>query len=239
MKLPIILKTKDFVAFNKPAGMLVHHTENMEHRPGEVTLADIACKEFPEIEKVGDKPDVRPGIVHRLDKDTSGVIIVPRNQKYFEFLKGLFQRHEIEKKYLALVGGRLLGVGRIDLPIGLKPGTVKRSVRARNMKMVKEAITDYKVKHIYQAETMGRAVFYTLVEVTPRTGRTHQIRVHFASQGHAIVGDTMYGPLANALGLSRQFLHAESIEFSTPQGNRIRIEADLPDDLKSVLAKLK
>ncbi|MFA5870706.1 MAG: RNA pseudouridine synthase, partial [Candidatus Paceibacterota bacterium] len=103
---------------------------------------------------------------------------------------------------------------------------------------VKEAITDYRAKKMYISESMGRAVYYTLLEVIPRTGRTHQIRVHFASMGHPIVGDAIYGPSGNALGLNHQFLHSESLEFSTATGKRIRIEADLPDDLKQVLEKL-
>ena len=239
MNLKVIMKTKDFVAFNKPAGVLVHRAYEMKPREGEVVLADEALKLFPEIAKVGDDPQERPGIVHRLDKETSGVIVVARNQKFFEFLKEQFKQHTIEKHYLALVSGKLLGMGRIDKPIGLKPGTTRRSVRARNMKMVKEAITDYRAKKIFVSEAMGRAVYYTLLEVIPRTGRTHQIRVHFAAMGHPIVGDTMYGPKGNALGLTRHFLHAESLEFSTPDGKRVRIEADLPDDLKKALEKLE
>ena len=238
MTLKVIMKTKDFVAFNKPAGVLVHRAYGMEPREGEIVLADVAKEMFPEIANVGDKPEERPGIVHRLDKETSGVIIVARNQKFFEFLKERFKNHEVEKHYLALVSGKLLGMGRIDKPIGLKSGTTRRSVRGRNMKMVKEAITDYRAKKIYISEAMGRAVYYTLLEVIPRTGRTHQIRVHFASMGHPIVGDTMYGSKGNALGLMRHFLHSESLEFSTPGGKRIRIEADLPADLKKALEQL-
>jgi len=238
MTLKVIMKTKDFVAFNKPAGVLVHRAYGMEPREGEEVLTDIALKLFPEIATVGDKPEERPGIVHRLDKETSGVIVVARNQKFFNFLKERFKNHEVEKHYLALVSGKLIGMGRIDKPIGLKPGTTRRSVRARNMKMVKEAITDYRAKKMYISESMGRAVYYTLLEVIPRTGRTHQIRVHFASMGHPIVGDAIYGPSGNALGLNHQFLHAESLEFSTAAGKRVRIEADLPKDLEGVLEKL-
>ncbi|MFA6407318.1 MAG: RluA family pseudouridine synthase [Candidatus Paceibacterota bacterium] len=236
----VIYKTKDFVAYNKPAGMLVHRTHETKEGQGEKTLADIAIEEFPEIKKVGDDPELRPGIVHRLDRHTSGVIIVARNQKFFEFMKGLFQTHQITKTYCALVNGRLMGKGTIDTPIGLKPGTVKRSVFAKNMKMVKEAITEYKVRKMYQKEGFGgRAIYYSLVDVTPKTGRTHQIRVHLASIGHSIVGDALYGQKINSLGLARQFLHAESIEFSTPDGNRVKLEAELPKELRDVLEALE
>lgn len=236
-----IYKTRDFVAFNKPAGMLVHAVRGFEGREGAETLADIAEKEFPEIKKVGDDPETRPGIMHRLDKDTSGVIIVARNQKFFSFMKGLFQNHQVKKTYVALVNGRLLGSGTIDTPIGLKPGTIKRSTVARNMKMIKEAVTDYKAAKIYQQSVFNGkgAVYYTLVHVTPHTGRTHQIRVHLASIGHPIVGDTLYGQKTNSFGLNRHFLHAESIEFGTPDGNRIKLEAELPPELQKVLHTLE
>jgi 23S rRNA pseudouridine1911/1915/1917 synthase len=229
---------KDFVAYNKPAGMLVHGVQGVSS--GGATLADIAVAAFPEVKKVGDDPELRPGIVHRLDKGTSGVIIVARTQPFFEFLKRQFQTHQVRKTYRALVTGRLLGKGVIDTPIGLKPGTVKRSTMARNMKMVKDAVTEYRVEKAYQKEGFGnRAVYYSLVEVMPKTGRTHQIRVHLASIGHPIVGDTLYGAKTNPLGLTRQFLHAEAIEFSTPQGNRLRIEAELPEELQAALTVLE
>lgn len=236
----IIYKTKDFVAYNKPAGMLVHGVRGLEGREGGQTLAEIAEAEFPEIKTVGDDPETRPGIMHRLDKNTSGVIVIARNQRFFSFMKNLFQNHQVNKTYVALVNGRLLGSGTIDTPIGLKPGTIKRSTVARNMKMVKEAVTDYKVVKIYQQSVLqGKgATYYTLVHVTPHTGRTHQIRVHLASIGHAIVGDTLYGQKTNSFGLDRHFLHAESLEFSTPDGNRVKLEAELPAELQKVLTTL-
>ncbi len=239
--LRVIHATKDYVAFNKPAGMLVHGIKGFEERTAGHTVADRAVKDYPEISRVGDDPATRPGIVHRLDKDTSGVIVIARNQAFFSFMKHLFQNHQVKKTYLALVNGRLLGKGVVDLPIGLKPGTVKRSTRARDMKMVKEAVTEYEVVKVYQKSVLeGRgATYYSLVRVTPRTGRTHQIRVHLASIGHPIVGDTLYGPKANGLGLERQFLHAESIEFSTPDGNRVRLEAELPPELQKVIDALE
>lgn len=229
----VIYKTKDFLALNKPAGMLVHP---VFHKGGKERTQDVSpvvtdwlLKHFPEVKSVGDNPEGRPGIVHRLDKDTSGVLIVPRNQKFFHYIKGLFQTHKMQKTYLALVRGRVLQKGIVNAPIGLRPGTTKRSVRGKNLKMVKEAITEYVPIRVYESAT--------LLRVTPRTGRTHQIRIHLASIGHPIVGDELYGKQKSE-GLSRQFLHAESIEFTTKKGERIKIEAPLPLDLKKVLAEL-
>jgi 23S rRNA-/tRNA-specific pseudouridylate synthase len=109
------------------------------------------------------------------------------------------------------------------------------------MKMVKEAITEYQVEKVYQKSVFeGKgAAYYSLVSVTPRTGRTHQIRVHLASISHPIVGDTLYGPKVNGLGLTRHFLHAESIEFATPDGNRVKLEAELPPELQKVIKSLE
>jgi len=181
--------------------------------------------------------------VHRLDRDTSGVLLVARTQPFFEYMKRLFQAHEVEKTYLALVHGRVKGPGVINTPIGLRAGSVKRSVRARHMKMVKEAITEYRPLKVF--ERLGGGELFTLVELTPRTGRTHQLRVHLASIGHPVVGDALYGVKGNPLGLPRHFLHAESIAFSLPaqaglpNGKRMRFDAELPDDLKYIVDGLR
>ena len=180
---------------------------------------------------MGDAPQIRPGIVHRLDKDTSGVLIAARNQKFFDYLKNLFQNHEVKKTYLALVWGELKSGGVIEKPIGLKPGTVKRSVRARNMKMIKEAVTEYKPLNF-----LGKnGEKFTLVKLMPKTGRTHQLRVHMASINHPVVGDSLYGPKTNPWNLNRQFLHAESVEFTSAEGKRVKIEAGLPEELQKIL----
>ena len=143
----VIYEDENFVAVNKPAGILVHaaHAES-----GEPTLVDWLSARYPEIRSVGDDPKNRPGIVHRLDKDTSGVILVARNQDYFDYLKGLFQKREIQKTYLVLLSGRLKASrGIIEKPIGLKPGTVKRTTKTDRAKLVKEAVTEYLVKRAW------------------------------------------------------------------------------------------
>jgi 23S rRNA pseudouridine1911/1915/1917 synthase len=264
-----IYEDKNFLAVYKPAGVLVHATYSMKHEAknnkknatcymlhASGTLVDWLIKKYPEIKKVGDDPKIRPGIVHRLDKDTSGVILVARNQKYFEYLKNLFRTRQIKKTYLALVYGELEPkVGVIKKPIRLKPGTIKRTVWRG--KMEKEAITEYKVLKYFiktrintdmNTDKYGcnisinpcsnpyKSATFSLLKVMPKTGRTHQIRVHLSSIGHPIVGDSLYGPKTNPLGLERLFLHAESLEFSTANGKRIKIEAGLPKELQNIIS---
>ena len=231
----VVYETAKFAALSKPAGLLVHETaiskKNLERAE---TLADWVAEHYPETKSVGDDPASRPGIVHRLDKDTSGIMLIARDQGYFEYLKNLFQTHQVRKTYLALVRGRVKEKeGRIEKPIGLKPNTVKRVVGGRKMKDVKEAITEYRTAGHFEAD--GKE--YTLLEVSPLTGRTHQIRVHLASIGHPVAGDRLYGG-GGDLGLNRQFLHAESIEFPESPGRRIKLSADLPDELQKTLGKL-
>ncbi|MDE2144831.1 MAG: RluA family pseudouridine synthase [Patescibacteria group bacterium] len=232
----VIYESPDFVAVNKPAGLLMHETAvSKKSDIKEKTLAGWAANKYPEILSVGDDPETRPGIVHRLDKETSGVVLIPRNQKYFEYLKSLFQNHTVKKTYLALVKGRVKNEsGAIDKPIGLKPGTVKRVVGGRRMKDIKEAITEYRVKSRF--EINGKE--YTLIEATPLTGRTHQIRVHLTSIGRPVVGDKLYGGEDSFLNPRRQLLHADSIEFPVASGKMLKISADMPEDFKEVVSKL-
>jgi 23S rRNA pseudouridine1911/1915/1917 synthase len=232
--LSVIIEEPEFVVVNKPIGILVH--PSLHHPEKEITLVDLLRKKYPEINTIGDEPKLRPGIVHRLDRDTSGVLVVARTQGFFSYMKELLQKRIARKTYIALVHGFMERKnGIIDIPIGLKPGTTKRSVRARNMKMVKPAVTEYKT--LEQFEYDGQK--FSLLELFPRTGRTHQLRVHLSSVNHSVVGDQMYGRRENPWGLSRQFLHADSIEFDLPSGKRIRASADLPDDLVKILKKLR
>ena len=249
MKLSIIYQDNDIVVVNKPAGMAVH--KGVAEK-GE-TLADWLIEKFPEIKQVGDEPELRPGIVHRLDKDTSGVLVAARNQKSFEFLKNQFQKREVVKKYLALVEGNLknnlptgqAGNGVIDLPIGRSRSDFRKKLVSDNAKGVsREAITEYKVLERFGSvrhsmSNTGRP--YTLVEAYPKTGRTHQIRVHFKAVGHPIVCDSLYGGkrMTCPFGLARHFLHANFLEFVSPSGAKLKLEADLPEDLEKVLAGLR
>lgn len=229
----ILYETPSFVVVNKPSGILTHHVKNQE--PGVSALTDLLVAWYPETQSVGDSPVDRPGIVHRLDKDTSGVLIVPRTQEAYEYFKAEFKSHRIQKTYLALVHGTPPLVGNITTPIGLIPGTVRRSTMGKHMKMVKEARTDYSVLETFTKD----GELFSLIELTPKTGRTHQLRVHLNSSGFQIVGDQLYGKKKNPWSLSRQFLHAQFIVFTTSDGKKLRIEADLPDDLQKILKDLK
>jgi len=205
------------------------------------------------MKKVGDEPELRPGIVHRLDKDTSGVLVAARNQKSFEFLKNQFSAHslklskegrdlayggqkrEVVKKYLALAEGVLKNDnGTIDLPIGRSASDFRKKLASDSAKgELREAVTEYKV--------LEKFPDYTLVEAYPKTGRTHQIRVHFKAIGHPIVCDSLYGGkrMTCPFGLARHFLHANFLEFVSPSGARLKLEADLPEDLAEVLEGLR
>ncbi len=234
----VIYKDKNFLAVYKPAGLLVHPVNNL--KLGTLNLKPPALtnwllENFPEIKNVGDEPEIRPGIVHRLDKDVSGILLVPRNQKYFEYLKNLFQTRQIKKNYLALVYGEVKPEkGIIDKPISIKSGTIKRTVHQG--KDEKQAVTEYRVLKSFKFQAPGfKEDDFSLVEIMPKTGRTHQIRIHLASIGHPIVGDTLYGKKTNPFSLKRIFLHAESLEFSPAEGKRIKLESELPDELKNLL----
>lgn len=235
MEPKVIYEDKNFLAIDKPAGLLVHPTANSKEK----TLVDWLLKRYPEVKKVGDLPagrqvQARPGIVHRLDRDTSGIILIARNQKSFEYLKNLFQIRAIKKTYRALVYGRvMLKKGIIEKEIKIKSGTTKRTVfRGRSEKA---AVTEYKVlKHFDN---------FSWLEVQPLTGRTHQIRVHLASIGHPVVGDKLYGHKKpreiRLLNIDRQMLHAYSLEFSPSPGKRLKLAANLPEDIKSALQHLQ
>lgn len=213
LKPKVIFKNKDFLIIDKPAGLLVHQSvlnrKDLAIAKKEETLVDWLIKNYPQIKKVGDDIENRPGIVHRLDRETSGLMIIPLNQDSFNYFKNLFQEHKIKKTYLALVYGNVKSDNFvIDKPIGIKSGTTRRSVHC--VKMSKNAITEFSVVKRYQYKDQ----FLTLLQVHPKTGRTHQIRVHLAYIHCPVVGDKLYGRKKDIFPeISRQFLHAEVIEF--------------------------
>ncbi|MDP3953464.1 MAG: RNA pseudouridine synthase [bacterium] len=226
MEPKIIYENKDVAVINKPAGLLVHD----DGKGSEETLVDWLRVNFPEVATVGDDPAERPGIVHRLDKDTSGIMLIPRTQAYFEYLKDLFQQKRIKKTYWAVVkGSPRKDEGVISSPISIKPGTIKRTTHGG--KMTKEAVTSFRV--------LRRLDGYCLIEASPKTGRTHQIRVHLASIGSPVLGDTLYGSKKNKEEVPRQMLHARGIEFQLEPGKSVRLVADPPDDFQDALADLE
>lgn len=239
MKEPeIIFENKDFIVVNKPAGLMVHaarvgarrHAAAGAARSAEPTLVDWLTARYPEIKNVGDDPVLRPGIVHRLDKATSGVMLVARTQTSFEYLKKLFQEHQIKKTYYALVSGVPKNkTGIIDAPIGIKNGSLKRSIHSQ--KMAKAAVTEYSVVKVIEKNEKEKFAF---LKVSPQTGRTHQIRVHLASIGHPIVGDALYGNKANAAAAPRLMLHAAALTFLDSTGGRFEFEAPVPPEFSDL-----
>ena len=246
----IIYEDENIIVVNKPAGISVHPDTKPTRSVlvgGDETLVDWLIKRYPEIKNVGEDP-LRPGIVHRLDKDTSGILIIAKTQPAFEYLKKQFQERKVKKIYLTLVVGELKDkTGVIDLPIGRsKKSPLIRLASLKARGMLREAITEYKVLESFDigcqkspTSDVGNGKF-TLVEVYPKTGRAHQIRVHFKAIGHPLACDKLYAKNPQCpFGLLRHFLHANAIELTLPDNSRSRFEADLPDDLEKVLEGLR
>jgi 23S rRNA pseudouridine1911/1915/1917 synthase len=222
LPLEILYEDSDIIAVNKPAGMVVHSGAGRHSG----TLVNALLHRFRALSKLGG--ELRPGIVHRLDRLTSGVILVARTDAAHRNLAEQFSSRRVEKVYLALVHGRMkTDRGKIATPITRDP--VRRVRMTAKLTRGRSAITDYKV--------LRRLEKFTLLEVRIGTGRTHQIRVHLASIGHAVAGDKLYGAPASTLG--RYFLHAQRISFASPaSGDRITVEAPLPAELEQYLDNL-
>ncbi len=222
--LTIVFEDKDLLVVDKPAGMVVHPAAG--HEGG--TLVNAVLGHAPDL-VVGNAE--RPGIVHRLDRDTSGLIVIAKNDKALKNLQAQFASRTVHKTYLALVDGRVqVQQGRIEAPLGRDPHDRKRfSVKAAGV--AREAVTVFRVAQ--------RLRDHTLLLVEPQTGRTHQIRVHLAFIHHPVVGDEMYGrSRKNALGLERQFLHAWRLAFMHPGTEQpLEFIAPLPADLRAALVQ--
>ena len=223
LPLDIIYEDEDLLVVNKAAGMVVHPAPG--HRDD--TLVNALAAYCPGI--VQEDSGLRPGIIHRLDKDTSGLIIIAKNAVAHLALAGQMKRHEIIKRYLALVEGVVaLDQGSIDAPIGRNPR--HRQQMAVTVVKSREARTHFRVQQRFSRHTL------LLLEL--ETGRTHQIRVHLRAIGHPVVGDPVYGSgnINRGLSLGRQFLHAFQLIFTHPTtGDVIHLEAPLPKDLQAVL----
>ncbi|MEK7075249.1 MAG: RluA family pseudouridine synthase [Patescibacteria group bacterium] len=242
LDIKVIFENNDILIIDKPAGLVVHPAPGYKG----VTLAEGLLHKYKDIKVIGED-EIRPGIVHRLDKDTSGVLFVAKSQKMFEHLKDSFQKRTVKKQYITLLAGHLPSKhGFINTPIGRHP-TDFRKMTVNLPKEPKEAVTEYTVLEYlpFKGEKIkGHKSIdeFTLVRVNLHTGRTHQIRVHFSSLGFPIVGDALYGPKSNCsfgLDLKRQFLHASNIEVQLPDKTWVEAHADLPEDLKKVLIDLK
>lgn len=237
MDIKIIFENEEVIVVNKPAGLVVHSDE----KTNEPTLVDFILKNYPEIKDVGEpviyngKEIARPGIVHRLDRETSGVIVIAKTQESFLNLKKQFQERKIEKIYNAFVCGRLNPPdggksGIIDRPIGKSKSDFRQwSAQHGARGELREALTHYKV--------LEKNKDFTYVEVTPKTGRTHQIRVHFKAISHSVVCDKLYAPKRGCgLGFERLALHARTLSFRLLSGEIITAEAELPQDFEQALS---
>lgn len=235
--LDIVYEDEHLLVINKPAGMVVHPAPG--HPEG--TLVNALLAYAPELAAGQERPaegDRRPGIVHRLDRDTSGLIVVARSEKVQRTLQRQFAERQVTKAYLALLDGHLQPAwGRIEAPIGRDPNHRQRMTVLPGGR---EAITEYHVLEQFAHQVGPAAGRYSLVEAEPHTGRTHQIRVHFASINHPVLADPVYGRRRCPLPLQRQFLHARRLAFQHPVARkRVDLEAPLPSDLEQVLALLR
>jgi 23S rRNA pseudouridine1911/1915/1917 synthase len=230
LPLPIVYQDRDIVVVDKPAGMVVHPAAG--HATG--TLVNALLHHVHDLSGVGGEK--RPGIVHRLDRGTSGLMVVAKHDAAHAELARQFHDREVEKEYVALVWGEMLAGRRIDAPIGRDPANRKKmSARARRSR---EAVT----RIVRAVPIHGRQL--TLAHVAIHTGRTHQIRVHLSAIGHPIVGDAVYGGVRRRVPgdlravshLTRPFLHAARLVFHHPQdGRRLEFTSPLPADLQGVL----
>lgn len=234
MRLKIIYENEDILATDKPAGIIIFP----ENKINQKTLIDYLLEKLPYLKNVGQPP--RYGIAHRLDKDTSGILLVAKNNKTLEFLQKQFKTGKVLKKYLALVVGSLkTNQGEIETLIGRSPKDRKKqkafsfSEPAAKRKGKRLAITEYQVLKKFKD--------YTLAEVSPKTGRKHQIRVHFAHLGHPVAGDKIYGFKRQSVpqGLTRHFLHAIYLKVKLPNSQVKEFHSPLTEDLKKILNKLK
>lgn len=233
----VVFEDDDVIVVDKPAGLVVHHGAG--RRGG--TLVDGLLARFPDLARlaeVGVGDATRPGIVHRLDKGTSGLLIVARSARAFDSLSRQLREHQAERRYLALAAGIVEPrQGIVDAPIGRSTRRPDRmAVRAAG----RPARTRYEVRHWYRAPVEA-----TLVEAALETGRTHQVRVHLAAIGHPVVGDDRYGgpgarpaALTARLGAGRLFLHAWRLSVEHPAGEPMSWESALPADLAAVLDTL-
>ena len=259
VKFGVVFDGKDFAIIDKPAGLVVHPSHT--HKKG--TLVNGLLARWPEIRGVGEDP-LRPGIVHRLDKETSGLMAVAKSQPVFLWLKKQFQDRKVEKKYIALAYGNIIqNKGEITAPIG-RFGVKQVAINSVNKGLLgnvnksRNARTGFKILARYSGFTplevavprssgiapKARARLltgFTLVEAIPYTGRMHQIRVHFKYLGYPIAGDKKYAGkrISKVIDLPRHFLHSSYLSFNLPSGERVEFKSELPDELQAVIDQLE
>ncbi len=237
MNISILYEDSDVIAINKPSGLLVHS----DGRGNEETVIDWILEKYPEVEEVGETQImsdgsiiVRPGIVHRLDAETSGVLLIAKTEDGFADLKAQFQTRSIKKEYRAFVYGVMKKDHEIiNRPIGRSKSDIRLYSAQRGARgTLREAITEYTV--------LKRGKEYTYLSLSPHTGRTHQLRVHMKAVNYPIVCDRLYAAkYPRALGFERLALHALSITFQTLHGEQMTIEAPFPDDFRKAITSFK
>ena len=255
MEPTVLYEDKDILAINKPAGLVVHS----DGKTTEPTLVDWLLKRYPETSPVRDREGsqrefisngiknvgeswqspkgqeiLRSGIVHRLDRETSGVMLVAKTEQAFKTLKEQFQNHEIKKTYHAFVYGKMkVKKGTINRPIGrsnkdFRMWSAQRGARGE----MRDAVTEYIVLNTKEG--------YSFVEVHPKTGRTHQIRVHFKAISNPLVSDSLYAPgRENTIGFKRLALHSHEVEFKGPDGKSHTVKAPYPEDFEKAVLWLQ
>ena len=227
-KIKVLYEDSNILAVDKPSGILTCPDQRTDDPSTSLRIKenvfDIFKKKYPKLE-----------LVHRLDKETSGVLLFAKNKKAHEFLKGQFQSREIKKTYLTIVNGSVKNDhGIINKPIGRSPADFRRRLAGRGARgEMREAITEYKV--------LGRYKDYTFLEVEMKTGRRHQIRCHFSYLKHPIAGDKLYAFKNSKIpdGLTRQFLHAQKLKIQLPNGSAEEFISELPEELKKILNALE
>jgi 23S rRNA pseudouridine1911/1915/1917 synthase len=224
--LDIIFENDDLLVVNKPAGMVVHPAAG--HSSG--TLVHAVLGYEPDIEGIGGEE--RPGVVHRLDKETSGLIVLAKNERAHRWLQDQFRLRKVDKTYLALVDGKPpTPSGRVEAPIGRDPGHRKKMAILSPGKG-REAVSEYRTLESFRE--------HTLLEFHPHTGRTHQIRLHCAFLGCPIVGDAVYGKRNFTVDINRHFLHAAKLSIVLPNESQPRLfEAELPEELGKALEEVR
>lgn len=236
-KIKIVFENKDFIIIDKPAGLIVHN-DGKDKTKDIDSVAKQIINLYPEIKSIGEQDEryERSGIVHRLDTDTSGIMIIARTQKFYDFIKTQFQGHGIEKEYHAVVYGHFKDdKGYIKDPIGRSKSDFRKYVCGRHARgELRSAETYYEI--LSKGEVKGEKISY--LKVLPKTGRTHQIRVHMKHIHHGIVADSLYMPNNPNLGLTRQALHAYKLTFKNHNGEILSFEADIPKDILDLLGQI-
>lgn len=231
-KIKVIFENNDFLVIDKPSGISSHPSQSEKER----TIVNWLLFHYPPIKSVGDFQDngnIRPGIVHRLDKDTSGAMVVAKNQETFLHLKKQFQSHTVEKKYIALVNGSPKeDSGKINLNIARSKSDPTKNTAVKSKTEGRYALTYWKALKKYPD--------HALIEAMPKTGRMHQIRVHLKAIGLPVSGDKKYGVKSkDPKHLGRMFLHAEYLSFKNLDGEKMSFSAPIPEDLANCLRNLR